>query len=105
MNQFPERTFVLTVRKRSIEPGQAEAAHRATAILIKRRRVQKRRLAIDAEVFGEERLGSEKASWANWDSRSVLEGLAADAAVIGKDEIEKRNGECPNGAGIDERLN
>ena len=59
-------------------------------------------MAIDTEMLRQERLGGSKTFGTDWDSGDVSKTFAAHAAIVGKNQVKERGGECPDYAGIDE---
>ena len=68
VNEFSQRTRVLAIRVHTVETRQPAPAKLAAAILVERRRVQKRGAALDAEELGDERLRAVQTVGANRDS-------------------------------------
>jgi hypothetical protein len=88
VDQLPQRVFVGSEGVRGVESEQPPPAQLAAPLFIERRVVQKRRAATDAVIFGRQRFGRAQARRANRNSRYVVEGFAAYAALAGEDEVE-----------------
>jgi hypothetical protein len=84
MNQLPQRIFIGAERVDRIEPGQAQAAQRASALFIQRKLIQEGSLAIDAKIIRVQRCRLTQTLRAYRDSRDFVKGLAADAAIVGE---------------------
>src|SRR5579875_3278267 len=90
MDQLTQRTYIETVGVYRVETVQSEAAQRASPGFIERKAVQKWRAAAGAEIFGGKRRGLAEAALADGDTGNFLEGLAADAAIIGKEQLPRQ---------------
>jgi len=89
VDQLPQRVLVGAERIGGIESAQPAPAQLATAFLVERRRVDERRPALHAEVLGVQGPRVGQTGVTHRDTRYVGEGFAADAAVIGEEEVEK----------------
>jgi hypothetical protein len=82
MNQLPQRVFIGAECVNSIEAGEAQAAEGAAALLIERKSIEKRSLAVGAVVLGFNCSGLAYTSGANGDPGNFAERQPADAAII-----------------------
>src|ERR1700734_1347085 len=89
MNQLPERLFVGTEGVDGIETRQPKPAKRAAPLFVEREVIQKRCFAIDAEIIGRDCSGLAHTTAANRDAGNFAEGLAANAAIVRKDQLKK----------------
>jgi hypothetical protein len=89
MDQLTQRAFVRSVGIYGVEAAQTHPAQRAASGFIEGKAVDERHTAGGAEVLGNQRGGFGQAGAANRDSRKLLEGLAADAAIVRKNEAGK----------------
>jgi hypothetical protein len=92
MDERSQGAVILAEAKCGIEPGQAATAQPAASVRIEWKRVDERSIAVDTEVFGDQRLWSGKAGGTDWNSGNFAEGGAAHAAVVWKDKVEEGRG-------------
>ena len=105
MNQLPECSVVLSVSPCVVESAQTVSAQPATAGFIQRIGIQKRSVALGAEVFGHQRCRGTQARRADWDAGNFGESGAAYAAVFREDEVERHCDEESQRGEVDFRLN
>jgi hypothetical protein len=77
-----------------VEAVQAQPAERAEARFIQRRAIQKRRVATGAKKFGAKKLGQTETTGTNRDAGNFVKTLTANAAIVGKQEIDQ-TADCP----------
>jgi len=86
MDQLPQRAFVGSVGIHRVETPESQPAQRAAAGFIQRKAVDERHSAGDAEIFHDQRRWLRKTAAANRDSGKLLEGFAANAAIVGEND-------------------
>lgn len=105
VDQLPEGSVVLPISPCVVESTQTVAAQPATAGFIQRIGIQKRSMALDAEVFGDQRRRGAQARRADWNAGDFGESGAAYAAVFREDEVERHCDEGSQRGEVDFRLN
>jgi hypothetical protein len=94
VDQLPKHAFIRAETVGCVETAQSAAAQRATAFGIQREGIDKRRMALDAVEFRVERLRLGEAAFAYRDTADGVQGTAANAAIIGKNQGKKGTGGC-----------
>ena len=89
VNEGSQCAIVLAIGPGTVESAQTVAAEPTSAGLIQWVRVQEGSVALNAEIFGDERSRSLQAPGTDWNSGKLREGVAAGAAIFRKDEIER----------------
>jgi len=89
VDQLPQHAIVETERVGGVKTAQPAAAECATAFLIEREPVVKRRPAGYAEELGVERGRPAEASGADGDAGNPMQRLAANAAIVGEKKGKK----------------
>ncbi len=84
VNQLPKGAFVSPKTVSRVKTAQPIAAEGATALFIQRKTVLKWGAATAAEEFRVQRLWSVEANAADWNPRDLVQGLTANAAIVGE---------------------
>ena len=98
MDEFAQRALVSPGRINLVEAVQSRPAESAQARFVKRALVEERSSARATEIFGLKRRRLPQAGATNWNSGKLPKRTLANAALIGKNEIEKAAGHLPPGA-------
>jgi hypothetical protein len=85
VDQLPQRAFVGSIRIDRVEAPQSQTAQSAAAGFVQGEAIDERHPAGRTEIFRDQWLGLGKALAANRNSGKLLEGFAANAAIIWKD--------------------
>jgi hypothetical protein len=89
VDEFSERPFVGTIAIGRIKTAKAAAAQCAAALFIQREPVLERRSATATEEFSVQWLGLPEAMGTDGDAGDFGQGLAAEAAIVGKEQGKK----------------
>ena len=98
MDEFTQRTLVRPRRINLVEAVQSRPAESAQAGFVKRARVEERNSAGTTEIFGLERRGLPQAGATNRNPGKLPKRTLTDAALIGKNQVEKTASHLPPGA-------
>jgi hypothetical protein len=104
MDQFAQCAGVLAVREGAVECRESLPAKRTPAFAVQRSGIQKRRPALRTEVLGDERLRFLKTFGADWNPGEIVESSAANAAIVGKDQVEQCCGQRPQRGDVERGL-
>ena len=105
MDQPAQGPVIFAIGVGCVEARESTPAKTAPAILIQRKCIQKRSVALDAEIRGIERLWRGKTRSTNRDSRNFPERRAADSAIVWEDKVKHGRRKSPCGELVDIRQN